>query len=86
MNSRVKTAKAEECDEREYSIKVKLPALGVSIYSCTPGKPSQEESDRSEKLRKNKTAKDKTAGKLVRTVKAKTPAKKSVKEEKKLRK
>ena len=29
-----------------------------------------------------KTAKDKTAGKLVRTVKAKTPAKKSVKEEK----
>ena len=38
VNSRVKTAKAEECDEREYSIKVKLPALGVSIYSCTPGK------------------------------------------------
>ena len=77
VNSRVKTAKAEECDEREHSIKVKLPALGVSIYSCTPGKAP---------ARKNvtaaKTAKDKTAGKLVRTVKAKTPAKKSVKEEK----
>lgn len=38
VNARVKTAKAEEWDEREYSIKVKLPALGVSIYSCTPGK------------------------------------------------
>ena len=37
VNSRVKTAKAEECDEREHSIKVKLPALGVSIYSCTLG-------------------------------------------------
>lgn len=38
VNARVKAAKAEEWDEREYSIKVKLPALGVSIYSCTPGK------------------------------------------------
>lgn len=37
VNPRAKTAKAEECDEREFSIKVKLPALGVSIYSCTPG-------------------------------------------------
>ena len=77
VNSRVKTAKAEECDEREYSIKVKLPALGVSIYSCTPGKAPARK-----KVTAAKTAKDKTAGKLVRTVKAKTPAKKSVKEEK----
>ena len=36
VNARAKTAKEEECDERAYSIKVKLPALGVSIYSCTP--------------------------------------------------
>ena len=77
VNSRVKTAKAEECDEREHSIKVKLPALGVSIYSCTPGKAPARK-----KVTAAKTAKDKTAGKLVRTVKAKTPAKKSVKEEK----
>ena len=77
VNSRVKTAKAEECDEREYSIKVKLPALGVSIYSCTPGKAPARK-----KVTAAKTAKDKTAGKLVKTVKAKAPAKKSVKEEK----
>ena len=77
VNSRVKTAKAEECDEREHSIKVKLPALGVSIYSCTPGKAPARK-----KVTAAKTAKDKTAGKLVRTVKAKAPAKKSVKEEK----
>ena len=81
VNSRVKTAKAEECDEREHSIKVKLPALGVSIHSCTPGKAPARK-----KVTAAKTAKDKTAGKLVRTVKAKAPAKKSVKEEKKLRK
>ena len=82
VNSRVKTAKAEECDEREYSIKVKLPALGVSIYSCTPGKAPARKKVTAAKTAKDKTAKDKTAGKLVRTVKAKTPAKKSVKEEK----
>ena len=82
VNSRVKTAKAEECDEREHSIKVKLPALGVSIYSCTPGKAPARKKVTAAKTAKDKTAKDKTAGKLVRTVKAKTPAKKSVKEEK----
>ena len=82
VNSRVKTAKAEECDEREYSIKVKLPALGVSIYSCTPGKAPARKKVTAAKTAKDKTAKDKTAGKMVRTVKAKTPAKKSVKEEK----
>ncbi len=61
VNSRVKTAKAEECDEREHSIKVKLPALGVSIYSCTPGKAPARKKVTAAKTAKDKTAKDKTA-------------------------
>ena len=28
-------AKKEECDERKYSIRIKVPALGVSIFSYT---------------------------------------------------
>lgn len=37
-NPRVKTSKAQECDERENSIRITLPALGVSVFSCTPEK------------------------------------------------
>lgn len=36
VNPRMKTAKASECDEREYSMPVKLPALGVSVFKCIP--------------------------------------------------
>lgn len=46
VNPRVKTAKAQECDERNYSIKIKLPAFGVSIFSCTP---SEEPKKRNKK-------------------------------------
>ena len=35
-NPRAKTPLRRECDEREYSIKVKLPALGLCIFSCSP--------------------------------------------------
>ena len=36
VNSRVKTAKAEPCDEREYSISIKLASLSAAIFNCTP--------------------------------------------------
>ena len=32
----MKRAKKEECDERDYSIKLTLPALSVVIMTCTP--------------------------------------------------
>ena len=38
VNPRGKTCKQDECDEREYSIKLKVPALGVTVFSCTPTK------------------------------------------------
>ena len=70
VNPRAKTAKAEECDEREHSIKVKLPALGVSIYSCTPGKAPAKK-----KVTAAKAAKDKPTGKLVKAVRTKAAKK-----------
>ena len=48
VNTRVKAAKKAGCDEREYSITVKLPALGVAVFTCTPEetekKPAAEHS------------------------------------------
>ena len=63
VNPRIKTAKAEECDEREHSIKVKLPALGVSIFSCTPGKAPAKKKVTAEKAAK--TTEDKTTAKKL---------------------
>lgn len=34
INPRVKTAKYDECDGRDFSIRIKVPALSVSIYTC----------------------------------------------------
>ena len=35
-NPRAKTARKEECDEREYSVTLRLPAMGIVVFSCTP--------------------------------------------------
>lgn len=34
VNPRVKNSKLDECDGREYSIKIKVPALSMSIFTC----------------------------------------------------
>lgn len=34
VNPRLKQSKKDECDEREYSIRIKVPALGISVFSC----------------------------------------------------
>ena len=50
VNPRVKISRKKEWDEREYSIKVKIPPLGISIYQYTKAV---------EKLETNRTAKRK---------------------------
>ena len=55
VNVRAKTCKQADCDEREYSVTFKIPALGVAVFSCTPVKNP-------EKLAAKKTAR-KTAPK-----------------------
>ena len=47
-NPRVKTSRAEECDERENSIKITVPALGAAIFSLHAGREEGKE-DRGEK-------------------------------------
>ena len=39
-NPRVKRSKADECDGRENSIRITVPALSVSVFSCTYFEPS----------------------------------------------
>ncbi len=51
-NPRVKTGKKEECDERPYSIRVKLPSLGISVFSCMP-----EEEPETKKVQKKSNVK-----------------------------
>ena len=34
-NPRVKRSRADECDNRPYSIRIDVPALSVSVFSCT---------------------------------------------------
>ncbi len=36
INPRVKTSKPEACDGEENSIRVVIPPMGISVYSCTP--------------------------------------------------
>ena len=38
VNTRSKNAVHAECDNRENSLKMKLPAYGVTVFSCTPEK------------------------------------------------
>ncbi|MDO4340441.1 MAG: 1,4-alpha-glucan branching enzyme, partial [Eubacteriales bacterium] len=41
-NQRARTSRPVECDERENSIKIKVPALGVSIFACVPEEEKKE--------------------------------------------
>ena len=38
VNARAKAAIHMECDNREFSLKLKLPAYGVTVFGCTPEK------------------------------------------------
>ena len=72
VNTRVKAAKKAECDEREYSITLKLPALGVAVFTCTPEetekKPAAEHSQIKKSITKTRTVR-KAAGKTKAAVK-----------------
>ena len=74
VNPRVKPSKEDECDERENSIRITVPPLGISIFRCTPEKlkkpgrgkkaaaekkkPEKKTVDDSQKKPEKKTAND----------------------------
>lgn len=65
-NPRVKTAKQQECDERAYSIKMKLPALGVLVFSVTP---QEEKKASGKKVSEKRVSIKNTAEKKTRRIK-----------------
>ena len=69
VNIRAKAAKKAECDEREYSITVKLPALSVTIFTCAP-----EEEPKEKKAAESQIKKSITKARTARKAAAKTKA------------
>ena len=62
VNPRVKTSRADECDELPNSIRITVPALGISIFRCTRVElTKEEEEERKERARSASKASGKTA-------------------------
>lgn len=71
-NPRAKTAKAIEWDGRDYSIEITIPAMSVSIFSCTPMKEPKKAAKADEKkpaAKKTAETAKKAAGKTAETAK-----------------
>ena len=83
VNPRGKTCKQDECDEREYSIKLKVPALGVTVFSCTPTKKREAVSAPVKKTEKKPVTKKPRVSRKSSRAAVKEPAA-TVKEKKKV--
>ena len=60
-NTRTHVSDKEECDGRENSIRIKVPPLAISIFSCTPEEPAEKSEEKAEEIKKvNKNKKEKT--------------------------
>ena len=81
VNPRVKNAKADECDMREYSIRVTVAPLSLQIFTCTRVDKvvSANEKARQVTEKKEKAAAAKGAGKTAKTAKAGTGPKRGKK-------
>ncbi len=60
VNPRVKNSREEECDELPNSIRITVPALGISIFRCTQVEPVKEEEEAQEG-KKHSAGKEKKA-------------------------
>lgn len=61
VNPRLKQSKSEVVDERPNSIKIKVPPMGVSIFSCTPSTIRSSSKAKKEKEQKVQRIDDKRA-------------------------
>lgn len=81
VNPRAKTCKAEPCDERENSLKLRVPALGAVILSCTLAEKAEKKPVRKAAAKKKteKPAGKKTASekKIAAQKKEETKGKKT---------
>jgi len=44
-NPRIKQSRKEECDGREDSIRITVPPMGISVFSCTKAEPVQSQNE-----------------------------------------
>ena len=76
VNVRVKASIDKECDNREFSLKLKLPAYGVTVFTCTPEKrASQKKTAKASKIMKTADGKSRTASKKTTVKKSKGTSK-----------
>ena len=76
VNVRVKASIDKECDNREFSLKLKLPAYGVTVFTCTPEKrASQKKTAKASKIMKTADGKSRTAIKKTTVKKSKGASK-----------
>lgn len=76
VNVRVKASIDKECDNREFSLKLKLPAYGVTVFTCTPEKrASQKKTAKASKIMKTADGKSRTATKKTTVKKSKGTSK-----------
>ena len=61
LNPRVKSSKKEECDGRENSIRIKVPPMGVCVFTCT--RVEEKESPNEKAIRTQKSKAKTAAGK-----------------------
>ena len=71
-NPRQKTSEKKECDERPYRLTINLPALGISVFTCTP-----TEEKKTTRTPAKKTTAKKTASAAKKTTTAKKTAAKA---------
>jgi len=70
VNPRVKQSKKEEFDEREHSITITVPPLGISVFQCTPVLEAASEKTTETKTKESKSASSKASEKKDAEVKA----------------
>nr|WP_296051045.1 1,4-alpha-glucan branching enzyme [uncultured Blautia sp.] len=76
VNVRVKASIDKECDNREFLLKLKLPAYGVTVFTCTPEKrASQKKTAKASKIMKTADGKSRTATKRTTVKKSKGTSK-----------
>ena len=74
-NLRAKTSAAKSYDERECSLTIKVPAYGVTVFSCTPAEMPAKKAPAAKKTAAEKASAKKTSAKKTTT--EKTTAKKT---------
>lgn len=80
-NPRIKPSKAEEWDEREQSIRITVPPLGIAVFQCIPEEKKKPEKKVAAKQGARKTKAKKVSLKAAEETKAATKKKVTKKED-----